>query len=300
MNKNIYDNFNKLNIDNFEKVKISLKDPLGLNISNDVRWINLSEKWSSLKFPVVIGGKGQPILFLHGFDSSFLEFRRIYPFLKNKFQLIIPDLLGFGFTPRIATNEYNSRKIISNLIDIIDALKIKKNKLKIVGASMGGSVAMNLAKEIPDLIDKIILLSPAGLFGESKTIPFPLNQIGASFLGLPRVRKSLCRQAFAYPSISVGSMEEQIASIHLCCPGWRNSLASFARSGGFAGTYKYMPNISIKTICGDNDRILGKNEIYRIQKIDYLNFVGLKNCGHLPHVDLPSLLSKIVADYFCT
>ena len=299
MNKNIYYDFNNINIDYFDRIKISLQDPLGLKISKDVSWIKLNGKWNSLKFPVVIGGTGQPILFLHGFDSSFLEFRRIYPSLKNKFQLIIPDLLGFGFTPRIASNEYNPQKIISYLIDIIDTLKIKKNKLMIVGASMGGSIAMNLANEIIDSIDKIILLSPAGLFGELKTIPFPFNQIGAAFLGLPQVRKSLCRQAFAYPDISVGSMEEQIASIHLGCPGWRNSLASFAKSGGFAGTYKYLPNIPIKTLCGENDRILGKKEINNIKKIDHLNFISLKNCGHLPHVDLPSLTSKIITDYFC-
>ena len=36
---------------------------------------------------------------------------------------------------------------------------------------MGGSTALKLAFEIPDSIDKIILLSPAGLFGESKSIP---------------------------------------------------------------------------------------------------------------------------------
>ncbi len=298
MNKNFFNNFNELNIDYFENSKKSLKDPLGLEISNDVNWIRLNEKWNSFDFPVVIGGVGQPILFLHGFDSSFLEFRRIYPFLKRKFQLIIPDLLGFGFTPRIASNQYNPSKIILNLLDILDTLNLK-NKLMIVGASMGGSVAINLAKEIPDLIDKIILLSPAGLFGESKNIPFPLNQIGAAFLGLPQIRKSLCRQAFAYPDKSVGSMEEQIASVHLGCSGWRNSLASFAKSGGFAGTYKNMENISIKTICGENDRILGKKEINKLKQIDQLNFIGLKNCGHLPHIDLPSLSGKIIYDYFC-
>ena len=299
MNKNIYDDFNIRNIDYFEKIKNTIKDPLGLNISNDVKWIKLNKKWNFSKFPVVIGGEGQPILFLHGFDSSFLEFRRIYPLLKNNFKLIIPDLLGFGFTPRIATNQYNPLNIISNIIDIIDTLKITSN-LNIVGASMGGSVAINLAKEIPDRIEKIILLSPAGLFGKSKIIPFPFNQIGAAFLGLPQVRKSLCRQAFAYPDKSVGSIEEQIASIHLGCSGWRNSLASFAKSGGFAGTYNCVQNISIKTICGENDRILRKKEIKKIKQIDELNFIGLKNCGHLPHVDLPSLTGKIIYDYFCS
>ncbi len=298
MTKTQFEQFSDLNVDFFESAKMSLLDPLGLNLANDVRWIKLNENWNSLKFPVVIGGEGQPIILLHGFDSSFLEFRRIYESLKRNFQVIIPDLLGFGFSPRCATNEYNPSKIISYLVDILEALKISNN-LKIIGASMGGATALRLAFEIPESIEKIILLSPAGLFGEPMNIPFPLNQIGASFLGLPQVRKSLCKQAFAYPDESVGEMEEQIASIHLGCRGWRNSLASFAKSGGFAGTHKYIQNIPIKTICGENDRILGKKEIKNIKKIEKLNFVGLQNCGHLPHVDLPLLSSKIIQDYFC-
>jgi pimeloyl-ACP methyl ester carboxylesterase len=297
LTKTHFEQLSNSNVDFFESAKKSLLDPLGFYMANDVKWIKLNENWNSLKFPVVMGGKGQPILLLHGFDSSFLEFRRIYQSLKRNYQVIIPDLLGFGFTPRCATNEYNPSKIISYLIDLLKILKIRKN-LKIVGASMGGSTALKLAFEIPDSIEKIILLSPAGLFGEPRSISFPLNQIGASFLGLPQVRKSLCRQAFAFPDKCVGEMEEQIASIHLGCQGWRNSLASFAKSGGFAGTHKYIQNIPIKTICGENDRILGRKEIKNIKKIDNLNFVGLQNCGHLPHVDLPSLTSKIIQDYF--
>ena len=297
LTESLCDQISDLNIEFFESVKNSLLDPLGLYLANDVKWIKLDEKWNSLKFPVVIGGKGQPILLLHGFDSSFLEFRRIYQSLKENFLVIIPDLLGFGFSPRNATSEYNPSKIILYLIDILKNLHLTNN-LKIVGASMGGSTALKLAFEIPNTIDKIILLSPAGLFGEPKNIPFPLNQIGALFLGLPQVRKNLCRQAFAYPDKCVGAMEEQIASIHLGCKGWRNSLASFAKSGGFAGTYEYIPNIPIKTLCGNNDRILGKKEIKNIKKLEKLNFVGLQNCGHLPHVDLPSLSGKIIQDYF--
>ena len=298
MNKNHSEKLSDLNIDFFKSAKMSLLDPLGLYLANDVKWIKLNQNWNSLKFPVVIGGIGQPILLLHGFDSSFLEFRRIYQSLKKNFKVFIPDLLGFGFSPRCATNEYNPSKIISYLVDLLETLKITNN-LKIIGASMGGATALKFAFENKDCIEKILLLSPAGLFGEPKNIPFPLNQIGASFLGLPQVRKSLCKQAFAYPDECVGEMEEQIASIHLGCKGWRNSLASFAKSGGFAGTNKYIQNIPIKTICGENDRILGKKEIKNIKKIEKLNFVGLQNCGHLPHIDLPSLSSKIIHDYFC-
>ena len=188
LTKNNFEQISDLNVEFFESAKLSLLDPLGLYLANDVRWIKLNQDWNSLKFPVVIGGEGQPILLIHGFDSSFLEFRRIYKSLKRNFQVIIPDLLGFGFSPRCATNQYNSSKIISYLIDLLKTLEITKN-LKIIGASMGGSVALKLAFGITNSIDKIILLSPAGLFGEPKSIPFPFNQIGASFLGLPRVRK---------------------------------------------------------------------------------------------------------------
>ena len=143
----------------------------------------------------------------------------------------------------------------------------------------------------------MILLSPAGLFAKPKKIPRPFNQFGAAFLGLPIVRKSLCRQAFASPDQSVGVAEEQIASIHLGCKGWRNSLACFAKSGGFGRTYENLKDIEIKTICGENDRILGIDELNKFQKINNLNLVKLKNCGHLPHLDLPQLTEKMIIDF---
>ena len=116
MTKHNFEQFNDLNVEFFESAKLSLLDPLAIYLANDVKWIKLNQNWNSLKFPVVIGGKGQPIILLHGFDSSFLEFRRIYKSLKRNFQVIVPDLLGFGFSPRCATNEYNSSKIISHLM----------------------------------------------------------------------------------------------------------------------------------------------------------------------------------------
>jgi len=278
------------------KLKNSIIDPFGKNIADDLHWLQLEKNWGLSKFPVVIGGEGPPLLCLHGFDSSFLEFRRIYPLLKNKFKLIIPDLLGFGFSPRISNVNYNPENIIINLTDIINKLKITQ-KISIIGASMGGSVAFSIAKKVREDIDKIILLSPAGLFSKPKKIPRPFNQMGAAFLGLPVVRKKLCRQAFASPDQAVGVAEEQIASIHLGCKGWRNSLASFAKSGGFGGTYENLKSINIKTICGENDKILGIDELNKFKKINNLNLVILKNCGHLPHLDLPQLTEKMIVDF---
>jgi len=188
LTKTNFEQFSDLNIEFFESAKKSLLDPLGLYLANDVKWIKLNDNWNSSKFPVVVGGKGQPILLLHGFDSSFLEFRRIYQSLKRNFQVIAPDLLGFGFSPRCATNEYDPSKIILHLIDLLKTLQITKN-LKIIGASMGGSVALKLAFEISDSIDKIILLSPPDCSENLRASLFLLTKLAPHFLDCRKLEK---------------------------------------------------------------------------------------------------------------
>ena len=290
-------NLNFPNLNYFNQIKNSIIDPQGKEISEELIWLTLGGEWGDSKFPVIISGRGEPVLFIHGFDSCFMEFRRIYPILRNHFKLIIPDLLGFGFSPRFKNYKYNPENIIRNLTDLLKVLNLK-NQIKLVGASMGGSVALLLSNNIPNNIEKIIMLSPAGLFNDPKSLPLPFNQFGAMFLGSPIVRRNLCRQAFAFPNKSVGAKEEQIASIHTGCPRWRDSLASFAKSGGFGGTYKYLSNIPTKTICGENDRILGFKELERLKEKRQLNYLNLKNCGHLPHLDLPETTGKVILDFF--
>ena len=58
MTKNNFEQLSDLNAEFFESAKLSLLDPLGLYLANDVKWIKLNQNWNSLKFPVVIGGKG--------------------------------------------------------------------------------------------------------------------------------------------------------------------------------------------------------------------------------------------------
>ena len=57
MTKTNFEQLSDSNIEFFDKAKISLLDPLGLYLANDVKWIKLNQNWKSLEFPVVIGGK---------------------------------------------------------------------------------------------------------------------------------------------------------------------------------------------------------------------------------------------------
>ena len=58
MTKNNFEKLSDLNAEFFESAKFSLLDPLCFYLANDVKWIKLNQNWNSIKFPVVIGGKG--------------------------------------------------------------------------------------------------------------------------------------------------------------------------------------------------------------------------------------------------
>lgn len=273
-----------------------LIDPQGRELAKAVRWLELDLPGldPKLRWPVAVVGEGQPVLLLHGFDSSLLEFRRLAPLLAGRYQLWIPDLFGFGFTPRPEGIGYNPEAVLQHLLAITE--QIPAGPIGLIGASMGGSVAVVLARALqdaqPQRIEKLLLLAPAGLTGKPMPLPPLLDRLGASFLGLPAVRRGLCRQAFADPDAAVGPAEEEIASLHLSTPGWANALACFARSGGFAGVGAPLPAAPIHVLWGAQDRILRAPQKRAAEALlgDRLQLV--EGCGHLPHLDQPELVAS--------
>ena len=274
-------------------IKEQIIDQQAKQLISDLDWVRLKgvSKSKSDLFPIVFSGEGEKILLLHGFDSCFLEFRRLTPLLKGKYKLIIPDLFGFGFCPRNKENKYGFKYIMEHLNSVLEFLPDDK-PIGLIGASMGGALALELARQNPTKINKVLLLSPAGLSRENPKIPWPLNHLGALFLRQPFIRKGLCKQAFSNPKIDVGPAEEQIASIHLEVPGWQSSLAAFALDGGVYNCGQPKPVQPIKILMGKNDRIIPKGEKEDTKKLYKENIEIAFNSGHLPHLEEPKLVAS--------
>ena len=278
-----------------------LLDPQGRHLAARVEWWPLPQletgQGPAGPWPVAVLGEGPPVLLLHGFDSSFLEFRRLAPLLAAGAQLFIPDLFGFGFCPRPAAGDYSPRGVLAHLEALVQAIGERNpGPLGVIGASMGGSVAVELARRLPERVGRLLLLAPAGLTGRPMPLPPLLDGLGVRFLALPGVRRGLCRTAFADPEASVGPAELEIASLHLRCPGWAEALRRFARSGGFAGCGTPLPQQPIAVLWGANDRILRAP-----QKRAALALLGervreLEACGHLPHLDQPATVAATWLD----
>jgi pimeloyl-ACP methyl ester carboxylesterase len=286
----------------------SLQDPQGRALAAAVQWWQLPTLMSApqLRWPVAVTGQGPPVLLIHGFDSSFLEFRRLAPLLADTHTVVIPDLYGFGFTPRPADGPYGPPGVMDHLEALLEAMpqalgwapgadETTTPSLGVIGASMGGAVALELARRRPERIQRLLLLDPAGLTGRPQPLLFPLAALGVRFLSLPWVRRGLTRSAFADPQASVGAAEEEIASLHLQAPGWADSLARFASSGGFAGCGHPLPPQGITVLWGDQDRILGPALRRQTLALFGEALQLVPRCGHLPHLDQP----KLVRDHWC-
>lgn len=279
-----------------DELKSGLLDPQAQALADQVQWWSLPGLQVEDPFPVAVVGTGPPLLLLHGFDSSFLEFRRLAPRLADRFQLFIPDLFGFGFSPRPSDVPYGPEPVLQHLEQLLAQLP-GESPVGLIGASMGGSVAVELARRQPERIGSLLLLAPAGLTGRPMPVPPLLDRLGAWFLSRPGVRRGLCRQAFADPDGQVGPPEEQIASLHLQCPGWAEALAAFARTGGFAGCGDPLPSQPLHVIWGANDRILRTPLKQAAQALLRNPVETFEACGHLPHIDQPQQVADRCVDH---
>ena len=276
-----------------ERASRTLLDPLGQRLAAAVQWWELAPLAGA--WPVAVLGEGPPLLLLHGFDSSHLEYRRLAPLLAERHQLFIPDLHGFGFCPRPVGGRYTPEAVLVHLERVLEAVLERSGapRLGLIGASMGGAAAMELARRRPQQVERLLLLAPAGLSGQPMPVPPPLNQLGARFLGLPVIRRGLCRTAFAQPDRDVGPAELEIASLHLACPNWAGALASFARSGGFGGSGSPLPPQPVDVIWGRDDRILSRPQKQAVESLLGGHITELEGCGHLPHIDQPTTVARL-------
>jgi pimeloyl-ACP methyl ester carboxylesterase len=246
------------------------------------------------------GSGGTPILLLHGFDSSVLEFRRLLPLLAAANETWAVDLLGFGFTDRVAGIPFSPNAIKTHLYYFWKTLI--SQPVILVGASMGGAAAIDFTLTYPDAVKKLVLIDSAGVAAGSVMSKYmfpPLDYLAAEFLRHPRIRTSISRAA--YKNKSLTSIDAQLcAALHLQCPSWNKALIAFTKSGGYSSFKKKLTQIKQPTLIlwGKEDRILGTTDAYRFKRaIAHSKLIWIKDCGHVPHLEQPQITAQYILEF---
>jgi len=119
-------------------------------------------------------GVGPPMILLHGIGGGGNSYywRWIAPMFTDRFRVIAPDLIGWG-----ASEHPEKPVLFDTYIAAIAALLEHTGKAVVVAESLSAGFAAFIAKRRPDLIDRLVMLSPAGGYD------FRTNQVGPVLQG---------------------------------------------------------------------------------------------------------------------
>jgi len=104
---------------------------------------------------------GKTILLLHGKNFSGFYWRKVIPVLVAKgYSVVVPDQLGFGKSDKPIIN-YSFDTLAKATMQLLDSIKV--NKVYVVGHSMGGMLATNIALLYPERVAGVVFENPIGI-----------------------------------------------------------------------------------------------------------------------------------------
>jgi pimeloyl-ACP methyl ester carboxylesterase len=110
-----------------------------------------------------MAGSGPVLVLIHGITSSSHTWARVLPALAERHTIIAPDLLGHGESAK-PRGDYSLGAYASGIRDLLVALGIPR--ATIVGHSLGGGIAMQLAYQFPERVERLVLVNSGGLGSE--------------------------------------------------------------------------------------------------------------------------------------
>ena len=112
---------------------------------------------------VLKGGKGPPVLLLHGYPQTHVMWHKIAPRLANDFSLVLPDLRGYGDSSNPPDGEdhfgYSKRATAQDQVEVMEQLGFKH--FAVVGHDRGGRVAHRMALDHPERVTRLVILDIA-------------------------------------------------------------------------------------------------------------------------------------------
>jgi pimeloyl-ACP methyl ester carboxylesterase len=136
--------------------------PVGRSPWMDVDWRE-HQRWVEVggqRLNVIELGDGPPLVFVHGLSGSWPNWLEQLPVLAGSHRVIALDLPGFGHSPMPAQTITIS--LYARILDgLLKALSV--DAAAVVGSSMGGFIAAELAIAYPQRVERLVLVSAAGI-----------------------------------------------------------------------------------------------------------------------------------------
>lgn len=283
-----------------------IKDPLARNLAQRIERLPVQVTFSDT--PVMsscvrplMHEKTDPIVLLHGFDSSCLEWRYTYPLLEeaglNSWAI---DILGWGFSD---LGSHPSCDVASKRNHLYQFWKLYIQKpMILVGPSLGASVAIDFAVNHPEAVSKLVLIDASvyaeGTGGMAK-LPRLFAYAGVALLKSVPLRFYVNKVAFNSITLDTSLDWMNIGRLHCLYPWWEDATVGFMTSGGY-NVIPFIKQVRQRTliIWGEDDQIISYKLALKLRgELQDATLRQIPDCGHLPHVERPKAVADLIVEF---
>jgi 4,5:9,10-diseco-3-hydroxy-5,9,17-trioxoandrosta-1(10),2-diene-4-oate hydrolase len=246
-------------------------------------------------------GQGPVVLFLHGSGpgaSGYSNFRRNYPYVAARgFRAIVPDTLGFGWSSKPDDVDYTLDFLAGATRRLLDALGV--TRCAIVGNSHGGAMALRLALDHPELVDRLVLMAPGGLEVREAYLKMEgIRTMMKVFLGPEGITREGMRRVFGLQLFDPATLTDEILDerMEIAVTQPRRVLTSMS-----------VPHLApeldrlrcpVFAFWGANDQFCPVSGALTLaERVERARVLLLSRCGHWVMVEHAELFNRLSADF---
>lgn len=256
------------------------------------------------------GPEGAPaVVFIHGSSNPYHVWDANFPTVADAgYRVVRYDRYGVGYSDRLRGVRYDADLFDRQLLELVGKLKVK-TPLTLAGFSLGGAISVIFAERHPELVNGLILVSPAG---------FPLPKTSGtgflSLLRLPGVGEYLVRVLGGKMSDPAGQSSD--LSDQALLPGYVERLKGLERYKGtlsaWLSTIRHFPiqgldssyraagdsRIPVLCIWGKEDRVLPFGTTERVMAaIPHAELLAVEQAGHASQYEKRAVVNEAILSF---
>jgi 4,5:9,10-diseco-3-hydroxy-5,9,17-trioxoandrosta-1(10),2-diene-4-oate hydrolase len=240
------------------------------------------------------------ILFVHGSGpgaSGWSNFKGNYPFLaEHGYRTIVPDTMGYGYSTKPKHGTFSLDDVAAQYKALLDALDV--DRVTVVGNSQGGAIAITMALNYPEFVEKLVLMAPGGL--EAREIYMEMEGIQAMIRALYKegLSKESIRKVFTLQLHDESKITDEVIEerFQVAMTQHRDNIARIR----VANQEDRLPEIQCPVLCfwGANDKFCPSSGASKIAtRCANSRTMLIASCGHWVMVEYPKLFNEFTLNF---
>jgi pimeloyl-ACP methyl ester carboxylesterase len=261
---------------------------------------------------LIAGGGPTQVVCLHGLGANKTSFFETAAALAGDCTVHALDLPGFGSSDKPSLGAYNAPWFADRVLGYLDAAGIDSAHL--VGNSMGGRIALEVAFKQPERVDSLSLLAPSMAWRRRRELVPMVRLVRPELASIPHTLRAATVRAqfwslFARPERLDPATADIAADEFLRTYRTRAGRVAFFAAlrniyldepHGVDGFWSRLAHLRPPAlfIWGDEDRLVPAGFARHVtEALPAARQVVLEECGHVPQVELPERTNRLVRDH---